>query len=737
MTNTARTDVLELADDLDEFFGYREDVQRVREAVAQRPLVTLVGPGGSGKSRVALQVARTLLFDGYAVAGWITPEDLADVERIERRIEEARTEGRPSLLVVDGCEQVVRTCAQALAALAAQHPDVHLLATSREALRAVGELVHPINGLPVPPLVERLPDLDVVRHFPAVRLFLDRAQSTGRSITLTIDNALQIVEICRGLDGNPLAIELAASLTVALSLTAIANRLDQSLHLLTRGYRTARPHQHSLQASLDHSISLLSEPARELLNYLAIFSGNFTLSAVEAVCASAVGMPAADRSIIDMLIELVDKRIVIRAHDWFRLPSPVRHFAQQSLRRSGRHDSVAAQHTAWCGWLAERITTALDTSGDITGLALLDQENENLTAALHRTDHADPHHAAQIAGVMVRFWLRHDCAARYSRTRPPQDGHRCALDRRRAADYHAARSWLEQSLAGDEPAYQPGARTTKALHLAVLTLLEGDHHRARIQLRSVCAELTAIGRGSDAALARCALAISSLLARHNTGDDINAQSELKTAIALYQAAGDDNDVVFATAWLALATLHRGDTTHGRHLLFSATTLVADSADDAMAAALIAARARVRLADGRHRRALELAGAEAAVRTSSSAHAEAGETHLDPDLAAAWRALGSRQALDHWNHGAAMSVSEALNLAADDVPHHAPRSTALLTPRELEVVRMVAQGMTSVKIAREFVISPRTVDTHVDHIRTKLGLHSRAQVAAWASNLGIT
>ncbi|MEU9132190.1 LuxR C-terminal-related transcriptional regulator [Kitasatospora sp. NPDC048540] len=708
------------AGELDEFFGRDEDIERICQAVTARSLVTLVGVGGTGKSRIALRVARRLAEGRFTFAGLLTPEELADTAEVARRIAGARTAGGPVLLVVDGCEHAVQSCARLAATLLAEHPGLHLLTTGREALRTGGELVHPVAGLPLPPVPEGLPDLEVLHASDAVRLFLDRARSAGRSVHLTAANAACVVRICRGLDGNPLAIELAASLTAVLPVADIADRLDQCLDLLTRGYRTARPHQHSLRASLDHSLALLSGPARELLDQLGVFAGDFTLAAVEVVCARR---PGTTRSPVDLLTELVDKHLVTRTQDWFRLPTPVRHLAVENLHRTGGHEEAAATHTEWCGWLAERIAAAFDGGDDLAALALLGQESENLTAALRRATHADPARAARIAEVMVRYWLRHESAARYIATRPFGTRPPAPADRY-AADLRAARHWLEH----------PAARTGP-LPPAVLAVLEGDHERARAELNRLVPELAAAARTVEEALARCALAVSHLLAGGDGGYEA-AEPELCAASALYRAAGDEAGAAFALAWRALAAEGRTGDPSGRQLLAEATAAVAGCGDDAMAAALIGARARLRAAEGRHARALELAGAQAAARAPGRADTGAAGWRPDPGLAAAWRLLGERQALEHWEHGTAMSLREALDVAADEVRRRPAPGAAVLSPRELEVVRMVAKGMTSVKIARAFVISPRTVDTHVDHVRTKLGLHSRAEVAAWASSTGI-
>jgi DNA-binding CsgD family transcriptional regulator len=538
---------------------------------------------------------------------------------------------------------------------------------------------------------------------------------------------------------------MASALTAVLAPQEIAARLEQSVDLLTRGYRTARLRHHSLRASLVHSVSALSGPARALLRSLGVFPGEFTLDAVEAVCAP----PRAEtggRPLIDVLAELVDKHLVLRSHDWFRLTAPARLDARARLCRDGGWPEAVAAHAAWCARLADRIGASLGTGAAAATLPLLDRNSTNLLAALRAADEtADPAGPAAIAAVLVRYWLRHDCAHRFRGGRGPAlpsqaDSH--TVDDHTAdgqtRDFTLARRWIER--AADSGLLPDDSRTPE--RLGVLSALEGDFPRARWLLNIAVERAGASRRGREATSVRCSLAVAVLLDPAPADPPLSPEAELEAARTQYRARRDALGEAFAAVWLALAAARTDPAGRAPEAIAAACGLVADSGDEALAAALTGARATVELARGEPARALELAGAEAAAWERIGVGAVRSGPVLDPALAEAWQALGAAAALRHWERGISGSPAEAgLPVReAHDTAGARPRSErealALLSPRELEVVRRVARGQTSARIAKEFVISPRTVDTHVDHVRTKLGLHSRAEVAAWAASLGI-
>jgi non-specific serine/threonine protein kinase len=711
-----------LPDEFDEYVECTEAVRQICRLVSERRLLTVAGPGGSGKSRVALRAVRMLVQERFALAGWVQPPEELDVGWIEQRVTRVRERNRRVLLIVDNCEAAIQMCAPALAALIAHYPDLHVLATSREPLRVEGEMIYPVTGLPLPPAAGGMPDPDVIWNAPSVRLLLDRARSAGCVVPLTAGNAIACARICRGLDGNPLSIELAAALTAALSLTDIADHLDQGLTLFTRGYRTAQPRQRSLLKCLDSGTRLLSASARALLDYLGVFDGDFSLAAVEAVVAPVLD-PLPERSLIDTLTELIDKHFVVRMQDRFRLAAGVWQYTRRNLRQAARWDDIAARHAAWCGWLAQSIGTLLVADCDDSAtMALLDRENANLVAAL-RHGGAQAQTSAPIAEVLIRCWLRRDFEWGY-RGSCLRDPSQAQLRRR---DYLLARASLERRLTAEQRDSQVRAAARTRLHLGVLAVLEGDLRCGQALLRALISERPALERRCDIALARCAIAVSDLSAQAAHG---RADAELAAASDLYRGAGNDNGIAFATGWRALAAVGHGDIELARRHVNDAARLAADNGDEFMTAALIGVRVAVEMAAGRHCRALELAGAEARARE----HVNDGCIWLDKELASSWHALGAKRAAEHWSRGLSMSFGEALTPGPANPSRPDGDDASVLSPRELEVARMVAKGLSSVKIAQVFVISPRTVDTHVDHIRTKLGLHSRAELAAWVSQL---
>ena len=711
-----------LPEEFDEYFDRPDAVGQICRLVPERRLLTVVGPAGIGKSRVALRVCRVLARDAFALAGWVRPAEQLDTGWIEQRVTQVRDSGRPLLLVVDDCEATTRICA-ALAALIAGYPDLHVLATSREALRLAGELVYPVTGLPLPPAAGGVPDLDVIWNAPSARLLLDRARSAGYPVPLTAGNAVACAAICRGLDGHPLAIELAGALTAALPLTDIADHLDQGLALFTRGYRTARPSHRGLPECLDSGVSPLSASARALLDCLGVFDGGFTLAAVEAVVAPVIEQHQ-ERSLICTLTELVDRHLVARTRDRFRLAAPLRQYTRRNLRRAARWDDIAARHATWYGWLAESIGASLaEDRDDSATLALLDRESGNLATAL-RYGGSRASASAAIAEVLVRCWLRRDCERAYRMSGPRGLGQ---APPRRGHDYLLARESLERRLTAEQRDGQPAAAARTRLHLGLLAVLDGDHRCGRAMLRAAASGHPAPQRRGDTALARCAIAISELL---DQAPGERADAELAAAARLYRDAGNDNGIAFATSWRALAAIGRGDTVLARRYMAAAARLAAGNGDEFMAAALIGVHACVEIAAGRHCRALELAGAQTRAREQVSDDS----FWLDRQLASSWRALGGKRAAEHWDRGLTMSFTEAIRSGTASPPRLDGRDVSVLSPRELEVARMVARGLSSVKIAQVFVISPRTVDTHIDHIRTKLGLHSRAELAAWVASV---
>ena len=329
-------------------------------------LITLTGAGGAGKSRLAVETARRLLTDRpHAFPHGIWHVDLdaipaADVEQLARRIAAAldlrlgtvtevhetsygealarALEARDLLLMLDGCEHVARACAALIADLLTRCPAVRILATSREALRVPGESVWPIPTLSTPPPGESAAEIE---EYDAIQLFVARAARARPGFSFTQANAVALADLCRRLDGLPLAIELAAARTRILTVEQIAARLDARFDLLAGGAALPARHQ-TLLAAMDWSHSLLSEPERILFRRLAVFERGWTLDDAERVCAGE-GLPRAH--ILDLLTKLVDKSLVIAESDpagptYFRMLETIREYAWGELLTAGEAETV-------------------------------------------------------------------------------------------------------------------------------------------------------------------------------------------------------------------------------------------------------------------------------------------------------------------------------------------------------------------------------------------------------------
>jgi predicted ATPase len=255
---------------------------------------------------------------------------------------------------LDNCEHLVAACAQLAEALLRVSPTLRILATTREVLGIAGETVWRVPSLSLPDL-RRLPALEQMTQYEAVRLFVERALISRPEFALTSASAPSVAQVVHRLDGIPLAIELAAARVKVLSVDQVADRLDDRFRLLTSGSRTALPRQQTLRATMDWGYDLLSETERALLRRLSVFAGGWTLEAAEAVCAED-GVEAPD--VLDLLTHLVDRSLVVMEEQdggaRYRLLGTVRQYGREKLLESGEADPARERHRAWCLNLAER-----------------------------------------------------------------------------------------------------------------------------------------------------------------------------------------------------------------------------------------------------------------------------------------------------------------------------------------------------------------------------------------------
>src|SRR5688572_6617718 len=300
---------------LTSFIGREKELNEITSLIAKNRLVTLAGVGGIGKTRLSLQVAQKLLNDFPSGTWLVELAPLSDPTLVPQAvvttvglIEQAGRsplmiltdflQARRALLLLDNCEHLIQACAQFAEALLRACPDLHILATSRESLGVAGEALYHVPSLALP---DEQKLLEKFREYESVRLFEERAQLVQMNFALTLENASYVAQICRCLDGIPLAIELAAARVSMFSTEQIAARLHENFNLLTGGSRTALPRHQTLQALIDWSHDLLSEPERVLLRRLSVFAGGWSLEAAESVCGDG-GIETSE--IIDRLAQL-------------------------------------------------------------------------------------------------------------------------------------------------------------------------------------------------------------------------------------------------------------------------------------------------------------------------------------------------------------------------------------------------------------------------------------------------
>jgi predicted ATPase/DNA-binding SARP family transcriptional activator/DNA-binding CsgD family transcriptional regulator len=411
------------------FVGRDREIVEVKRALSMTRLLTLTGSGGSGKTRLALEVARDLL-GAYPDGVWLVelaglsegdlvPQAVAAALGVKERPGQPLTVtlgeflgAKQTLLVVDNCEHLLEATAALVDILLDSCSRLRILATSREALDVMGEVRWTVPPLSVPepqgrPSSEDPSSFEVLEGYESVRLFVERARGRDPAFSLSPENAPAGAEICWRLEGIPLAIELAAARVGTLSLEQISERLVGSLELLTRGGRTTVPRQRTLKGTLDWSYELLSESEQTLFDRLSVFAGGWTLEAAEAVAA---GEGVEGDEVLDLLSGLVEKSLVLvrgsgEGGARYRLLEPVRQYALEKLEESGEAEAAKRAHAQHFLALAEEAHPELIGPRDVEWADRLEAEHDNLRAALSwALEQREAELALRLAGALWRFW---------------------------------------------------------------------------------------------------------------------------------------------------------------------------------------------------------------------------------------------------------------------------------------------------------------------------------------------
>lgn len=427
---------------LTRFIGREREMADVQRLLSTTRLVTLTGTGGCGKTRLAIEAAAGLL-EHYPDGVWLVelaaltdPALVTQTLAASLGIREQRGREMIStledalgtkqlLLVLDNCEHLVTACATVADQLLCRCPRVQILATSREALSIAGETVYHVPTLSLPPAAA-VADRESLERSDAVRLFVDRAIAAQPHFMLTSHSAPSVAEICRRLDGIPLAIELAAAMVRGLSAQELATRLDQRFQLLTIGSRTALPRHQTLRALVDWSYDRLTVPERLLFDRLAVFAGGFTLQGVEAVCSNEPGMVVSQRcqtlqapssscslpseEVLGLLLRLVEQSLVVvveegpKGETRYRLLETLRQYAHERLQESGEGETIRARHAAHFLTVADGAKPHYGGLEHPVWSQRLEAEHDNLRAALTWLSEHDPAAGLLLATAVMSYW---------------------------------------------------------------------------------------------------------------------------------------------------------------------------------------------------------------------------------------------------------------------------------------------------------------------------------------------
>ena len=719
--------------------------QRTAEAMLRRAdvrLLTITGPSGVGKTRLGLAVAgavRDAFPDGIAflsLGAFRDPALVAPALAQALGIKETTTpQGHPPLtsllltylrdkavlLVLDNFEHVLPAAAL-VAELLAGCPHLNVLITSRTVLHLRGEHDLALAPLALPDLTH-LPPPTTLAGVPAVALFLARAAAVKPGFALTAENAATVAAICHRLDGLPLAIELAAAWVKILSPAALLARLDHRLALLTGGPRDLPPRQQTLRNALDWSYDLLDAAEQRLFRRLAVFVGGATLPAVEAVAGNQGSEPETSvliphSSFLPLLAALVDKSLLQaetrgEGEPRFQMLETIREYAWEHLAAGGEAPALRQAHARYFLAQAEAAESHLTGAERGVWLARLETEHDNLRAALAWSQTEAP--PDDPSGLRLRwalswFWYFRGYLSE-------------------------GRAWLEGSLARGEPPQHPEEWARVLGTAGVLAYLQNDYATARAHLEASAVHWRALDQPRNLGYALTFL--GQVLARQN---DPAARAVSEESVACFRAVGDTWGLAVALDFHGEVARLEGDPAGCAALHSESLALFRQLGDRwgiAMALSNLG-RVTARLGDyGAARTRLEEALAiqralgdqwntawtlrtlGEVLRARSDA---AGAAPLLEESRAILAALG------HTAGGADLPLSLS---SAPERPTPPPPDLTRLTAREVEVLRLVAQGLTDSQVAAQLVVSPRTVQSHLSAIYSKLGVATRTAAVRMA------
>ncbi|GAB3246884.1 helix-turn-helix transcriptional regulator [Nocardioides dilutus] len=734
--------------------GRDAEVERVRDLLARPGLVTLTGPPGVGKSRLALAVCAE---GAPSPAVWV---DLAPFQdpvqaraEVTRTIGAAARSGRELLVVLDNCEHLLdldpeRDLAAVVGDLVSSNPGLRVLATSRERLRLSAEREYPVPPLSLPSDAD-VDDLESLRRNPAVAMLLDRSPA---GVRLTPGTARALADVCLRLDGLPLALELAAARLRVFTPSELAFRLERRMALLTSSPRDTPVRHRDLRTAIAWSHDLLPEHERAVFRRLSVFPGEWTLESADAVC----GEP----DLLGMVESLLDKNLVRRSgadlggEARFTMLMSLREYAGERLDEEGDGPEVRDRHAAWFAGRAREWEATLGTQSETATWPPLGASGADLRAALE-------HSLVTEADLDVVVWLAVAlCWRSY---------HRGVL-----VDAPVPLAALTRLV--DRPELGGETRVAGRLAAGVVAYGLGEHGAAERDLARVardagpddrrgvlaCAFLGHVAR-ERGDLAGAAMRYTAARAAYEqwgnirgqawAGHDLallalerdateEAESLLRESLRLFQSLDYEWAIAVCSSLLACVLVRTGeshDVDEAAGLLRRALTLHDRVGDRRGIAQSLEVLAEVALARGAAATAARLAGAAALRRDLVDAAPTEVESRRLARLDARLQRHLGRVAADHERHaGRTMPADAVLELAGRVTTVAPPEASSAveLTSRQLEVAALVAAGRTNRQIGKELGISEKTIEIHVHNIMSRLEVPSRAAVAAWAAARGL-
>jgi len=821
-TSKAKTRSNNLHAPLSSFIGREHEISEVKQRLSIHRLVTLTGPGGCGKTRLALQSAGNSLAE-FEDGVWLTefaplaeaafvPQVLASALGVSEQPGRALIDTLVNhflhlhaLLLFDNCEHLIAACAQLADALLKACPDLLILATSRETLGVPGEAVFVVPPLSLPEPQPRRGPASAQGASPAydqseaVRLFVERATIVSPSFQLTAENGMWVAEICRRLDGMPLAIELAAACVRALSIQQIAEHLDDRFDLLTGGSRTAPQRQQTLEAALDWSYVLLSEVEQKVLQRLSVFAGGCTLEATEVVCS---GDGVEKSEVLDVLLHLIDKSLVVadRYDDEIRyhLLETIRQYGREKLMEAGEGDAIRDKHLSYYLQWAERARTYLSQMEQAAWLNRFEAEHDNLRAALEwsqvKVNGAEE--GLRLTTTIGDFWqvrgyltegrrwfsaaLAHKGAQQNSVSRA-QALRQATMLAFYQSDYAVVRSLAEQNLAISRDLGAAGrAEVADALDmLAEVATETGDYSAAPALYEQALAIFKEVGDLAGIASVLKALGWRAM----RTGDYEQAQSRFEEGLVACRQSRDLHQIISALAGLGELAVRRGRYDRAGELLRESLENSRSLGEKWSIAIALGSLGWVALLQGnfkemrrflgeslevrmqtgdrggiawcleklaeagnlqsRFRPAAIIFGAASALRASvGSAMDAADRPAYERTISKIRTKLGEAAFAAAWEEGRVLTVEVAVDYAlSEPVIPVAQSAQAVkeefggLTKREREVAVLIAKGKSNREIARAMTVGVKTIETYVTRMLDKLGFDSRVQIATWTIEKG--